>query len=63
MSDKLQKLTIRDLQEFREIESTDDKDFEEKVEVLRKKHGLTGQETAKVLGMAWKMLPSPSEWT
>ena len=29
MSDKLQKLTIRVLQEFREIESTDDKDFEE----------------------------------
>ena len=40
MSDKLQKLTIRDLQEFREIKSTDDKDFEEIVEVLRKKHGV-----------------------
>lgn len=62
MSEKIDSLTIRDLQEFREIESSSDIDFEQKVEKLRVKHNLTKQETARVLEKAWKLLPEPSEW-
>ena len=62
MSKKIDSLTIRDLQEFREITSSTDMEFEEKVELLRIKHNLTKQETAKVLEKAWKILPDPSEW-
>lgn len=59
---KVEKLTIRDLQEFREIESSSDMEFEKKVEVLRMKHNLTKQETARVLELAWKLLPEPNMW-
>lgn len=62
MSVKIDNLTIRDFQEFREIESSSDIEHEQKVEELRVKHNLTKQETAKALEKAWKLLPDQSEW-
>lgn len=60
----LENLTMRDLQEFREVSTKDLTvgEFKKKLRDLRDKYNLTDQEALQAHRQALKMLPEPSDW-
>lgn len=57
-------LNIRDLQEFREVDTKKLTigEFKERLRKLRDKYGMTDQEALKAHKLANEMLPAPNQW-